>query len=159
MSKKELNNDVVPSLDEARNYIYSIDFSLIIDKLVNHEEWLKNDAKKTCQMYRNFLFLNKKYWLKHSLTPSEDIDEFWHHHILDTAAYAKDCQAIFGTMMHHYPYFGIDGITNQEDMNKSFEITKELYIKEFGEPLQPTKSGYPKLFYFLMKKIPIFDIT
>jgi hypothetical protein len=37
------------------------------------------------------------------------VDEIWHQHILDTHAYHRDCDAIFGSYLHHFPYFGMRG--------------------------------------------------
>lgn len=147
-----------PTNEEARIYIDSINFDPVMTKLVNFSGWLLEDAEKTCRQYRNFLFLNKKYHDQHKdLPPSEDIDEFWHNHILDTEQYIKDCQHIFGSYMHHYPYFGIDDKTNLDDLNKAFVKTKELYLQEFDEPLEATRSSYPKLIYYILKKFEKFS--
>jgi len=141
-----------PSFEEATLQIYSINFSRIIKKLVLHRGWLADDAEETCKLYRNFLLLKKKY-PQAALPPSEDIDEFWHNHILDTEAYEKDCSLIFGSLLHHYPYLGIDGVTDLAYLNKAFEETQALYYKEFGNYILPTRSKYPKLLYWIMKKI------
>lgn len=143
------------ALQEAKDYIDKIDFSKIIDKLVKYNGWLKEDAYATCQQYRNFLFLIKKY--PHEvLPPSEDMDEFWHNHILDTEAYINDCQAIFGFYKHHYPYFGIDDKSDMTTLNTAFEKTKTLYFTEFGEHIELTRSRFPSLIYFMLKKIQQF---
>lgn len=148
-----LNNQSSPSLSKAKEYIYTIDFSRIVSKLVNHSGWLAEDAYETCELYRNFLFLNKKYGDAYeSMPPSEDIDEFWHSHILDTAAYTKDCNAIYGKVLEHYPYLGIDGKTDITYLNKAFELTQKLHYIEFRKYINPTRSKYPKIIYFLMKK-------
>lgn len=142
------------SLNTVKNYIDAIDFSKIIDKLVNYNGWLKEDATLTCQQYRNFLFLSKKYSdEKIQLPPSEDIDEFWHNHILDTEIYIKDCQAIFGGYWHHYPYFGIDDNSDMTTLNLAFEKTNSLYFNEFGHHIVSTKSRYPTFVYYLLKKL------
>ena len=133
---------------KAKSYIYNIDFSNIINKLVNHLGWLKQDALEVCEMYRNFLFLNKKYGNTVSLPPSEDIDEFWHQHILDTYYYQRDCQAIFGIYFEHYPYFGIDGKTNFGDLEKSFEQMLKIYLQEFGEALYTVRGPISKMIAF-----------
>src|SRR5687767_9924066 len=99
------------SLEQAKAYIYAIDFKHIINKMVKYDDWLRRDAENTCELYRNFLYLNKKYGKERQLPPSEDVDQFWHNHILDTEKYRADCDAIFGHYLHHYPYLGIDGNT------------------------------------------------
>lgn len=141
------------TLEEAKNYINSIDFTEINNKLVNYGGWRRKDVMKTCEQYRRFLFLMKKYDDGNgTLPPSEDMDEFWHSHILDTVAYIRDCQAIFGKYMHHYPYFGIDGKSDMNSLNNAFEKTKELYRKEFSEPILATRSHYPAVIYYFLKK-------
>ena len=95
-------------LEQAEAYINAIDFSAIIEKMVHQQGWRKKDVWHICRVYRRFLFLKKKYGHQYKLPPSEEIDVFWHHHILDAEKYQKDCQAIFGTYLEHYPYLGID---------------------------------------------------
>lgn len=123
----------VPSLKAAEEYIYQMDLSKVIDKLSRQPDWNFEDANYCSHLYRNYLYLVKKY--SDQLPPSKDIDEFWHQHILDTQKYHQDCQAIFGRYLHHYPYFGIDEETDQKDLEKAFDKTQEYYYKEFGEYL------------------------
>ena len=122
-----------PSLEEARSYINAIDFSMIIDKVVKSKNWKKKDVLKICEYYKNFLFLIKKYVDLGQLPPSDEIDEFWHNHILDTKKYREDCKVIFGQYLDHYPYFGIDDKSNEEDTQKAFNRMQTLYKKEFGD--------------------------
>ena len=46
--------------------------------------------------YKRFLQLNKKL-PELPIVPHRAMDLMWHQHILDTRAYHKDCQTIFGT--------------------------------------------------------------
>jgi hypothetical protein len=135
------------NLNEAKQYIDAINFQPIINKLVSGG-WLESDAIATTDQYRKYLFLNVKY-PDQIIPPSDDIDELWHNHILDTHLYIKDCDALFGKYKHHYPYFGIDEKSDMNDLNKAFNNTKELYLKEFGEELVATKSQYPTFIYSL----------
>jgi hypothetical protein len=123
------------NLTEAKKYIQNIDFSMIIKKMIKGSDWSYEDACTCAQLYKNYLFLVKKYDGQYQLPPSEEIDEFWHNHILDTEKYHTDCQAIFGKYLHHYPYFGIDDKSNTNTLNDSFDVLQELYFKEFGEYL------------------------
>jgi hypothetical protein len=43
----------------------------------------------------------------------------------------EDCDAIFGTYFHHYPYFGMENRADMSDLESSFDNTYELYLKEF----------------------------
>lgn len=144
------------SIEQAIHDIQALDFTNVINKLVNVFGWLKEDALSTAKLYQNYLILKIKYGKEHLyLPPSEDIDEFWHNHILDTERYIEDCQRIFGAYLHHYPYLGIDGKTNLEDLNSAYEVTQALHFKEFGYYIDPIRSKYPKFLYSLLKKIEI----
>jgi hypothetical protein len=139
-------------LDNTRKYIDSIDFTKIIDKLIKLSGWRREDAERTCEQYRNFLFLNKKYrYVYDYLVPSHDIDEFWHNHILDTKSYETDCQIIFGSLLHHNPYSDADIDDSEIILDDTFEITKNIYFYEFGVDIEPTKSRYPDWAYYLLK--------
>lgn len=125
----------VPSLSDAKHYIHSLDFSNVIDKMVKHQGWNRHHAEKLSDMYRNYLWLCRKYSdLK--LPPSDEIDEFWHNHILDTKRYRQDCRYIFGKYFDHYPYFGIDKNSTVSDLNTAFEQMQKLYRQEFGECIE-----------------------
>lgn len=132
------------NIKKSYDYIMNIDFSLIINKIVSHQKWNRSDAEEVCRLYRNYLILNIKYPDK-KLPPSDDIDEFWHNHILDTKKYRIDCDNIFGFYMDHYPYFGIDGTTNVTDLTNSFDETQKLHHQEFGEYIYEVRSPIKKL--------------
>lgn len=61
-----------------------------------------------------------------------EVDEIWHHHILDTRQYFRDCLQIFGYYFHHYPYFGIRGEPDKQNLDLAFDVTQELHEIEFG---------------------------
>ena len=68
--------------------------------------WSEFRIKSAVKEYLQFLFLIKKHLgdKKHPIVPTKDADQIWHHHILDTRKYQKDCKNFFGRMIHHYPY-------------------------------------------------------
>lgn len=135
--------------EQAVLYILAMDFSPIVTKLVNHMGWSKSHALEVCTMYRRFLILHKKYGHEHTLPPSEDIDEFWHMHILDTKQYKVDCERIFGYYLEHYPYLGIDEKTNFKDLERAFNKTQELYAHEFGgDPILEVRGTLAKIIAF-----------
>jgi len=140
-------------LKEAKTYIDAIDFSQIINKLERQYGWDPHEAADICDMYRNFLYLQKKYGQTHALPPSEEIDEFWHMHILDTKKYRRDCELIFGYYLDHYPYFGIDEKTSLNDLEAAFGTMQELYVKEFGTPIYEIRSWISKLSSFVKQQL------
>jgi hypothetical protein len=131
-------------LEIKKSVINSADFSMIVDKMVNHQGWYRRDAEEVSRLYRNYLFLCVKY-PQYNLPPSEDVDEFWHNHVLDTKKYRKDCDEIFGKYRDHYPYFGIDGKTTIRDLSDAFDITQKLHMEEFGECIYEIRSPLKKL--------------
>ena len=82
--------------------------------------------------YRRFLTLQVAF-PGIDLVPSKLADEFWHAHILDTAAYAPDCEKVFGYFLHHFPYFGIYGEDDRQRLEAAFAETNTLYQGVFGE--------------------------
>lgn len=122
----------IPSLLDAQNYIDHLDFKMIVKKMILEQNWDRYSAENCAQLYKNFLFLKKKFGEKYNIPPNKEIDQFWHNHILDTENYIKDCTAIFGHYLHHYPYAGLDGVTTYEQLKTYFNKVQELHYKEFG---------------------------
>ena len=123
--------------------IQNIDFGKIKFKLYskeNEEKWTKEKICLAEAEYKNFLMLIKLYPEK-LIVPSKIMDEFWHMHILDTEAYRKDCKEIFGHFIDHYPYFGIHGNEDKQNLIDSFEETKKLYFKSFGVRISEFESA------------------
>ena len=133
------NIDSNITIDDARSYIYSIDFENIVNKITQKDllvsrVWSREEAEEDVSYYKNFLYLNKKYLSIHPvIPPSTEIDEIWHHHILDTRKYHNDCSNIFGYYFHHYPYFGMRSESDFNNLNDAFKVTQDLHYKEFGD--------------------------
>ncbi|MDR3016945.1 MAG: glycine-rich domain-containing protein-like [Delftia acidovorans] len=129
---------VKPDLEQSRIYIESMDFSMLFLKLTQPDPniailWSNDALEMAIRYYKNFLWINRKYYQSYDhIPPSSEIDEIWHHHILDTEKYFKDCYNIFGHYFHHYPYFGMRGPEDNKKMHDSFKITQDLHFKEFG---------------------------
>lgn len=81
--------------------------------------------------YRRFLTL-KSLYPSVALVPSKTVDTLWHAHILDTRAYREDCQQVFGRFIDHYPYFGIYGQDDHQELKNAFAHTVTLYEMHFG---------------------------
>ena len=127
-------SETYSKLDEK---VRDLDLQRIIWKMADPEEGrgLTPQMLARAEMdYRRFLHLHILFPEK-ELVPTKMIDEVWHQHILDTRAYADDCERIFGHFLHHYPYFGMNGKEDQVNLQSTFEETQEVWIKEFGEPM------------------------
>lgn len=136
------------TIEEMKKYIDGLDLSMIANNMILKLGWLPSEVKEACQLYKNFLFLKFKY-PNETLAPSEDIDEFWHNHILDTQRYRQDCEKIFGRYLDHYPYFGIDGQTTLDDLDAAFATTQRLHVEVFGLPIVSVR--YTKICHYLRR--------
>ena len=115
--------------------IQALDLDPIKFKLMDREEghgWSREYAEKTELAYKRFLTLLATH-PEETLAPSKDVDRFWHGHILDTLKYANDCDKVFGCFLHHFPYFGMRGAEDAENLARAAETTQGLYRKHFGE--------------------------
>jgi hypothetical protein len=115
--------------------IAALDFSAIKAKLMHQsgEGWSLERANAVEREYRRFLFLMKVF-PNEQTAPLVDVDTFWHYHILDTMKYAVDSEQVFGYFLHHYPYVGMNGEDDEEEVRvASGERMRELYEATFGE--------------------------
>ena len=111
-----------------------IDFTMIKLKLQDVEEgqgWTTEKCEDAEKEYKRFLALKRTYPEK-EIVPHHAVDIFWHQHILDTAKYAEDCELLFGYFLHHYPYFGMNGKQDAQNLCDAFEETKQVYKKHFN---------------------------
>lgn len=120
------------------NYLQQLDLGYIRRKMCSPSyplpRWQPELAATCEKLYKRFLWLIAKY-PDERLVPTRDIDEFWHNHILYTSEYMHDCQAIVGKYIHHFPSDPDD----EQELAKlvpQFKRTQEIYLQEFGEPLQ-----------------------
>jgi hypothetical protein len=58
--------------------------------------------------------------------PTADADEYWHQHILCTTRYVRDCQALFGAYLHHYPFSGRFGADDARQQRARSEQSRAL---------------------------------
>ncbi len=85
------------------------------------------------QEYRRFLAVHLAF-PEMDVVPCKLVDEMWHRHILDTAAYREDCQRLFGRFLDHFPYFGMRGPEDAEALEGAYVETLARYREAFGEP-------------------------
>jgi hypothetical protein len=123
--------------------VEKLDFARIKHKLMvsdEDEKWTFELCELAEREYKRFLTLIKIH-PKLEIVPTKLMDKFWHQHILDTVAYRRDCLEVFGYFLHHFPYFGIYGKEDQENLAKTFEKTKSLYRICFGEEINAPEAS------------------
>jgi hypothetical protein len=103
------------------------------DALIEKQGWSLERAEAARAEYVRFLTLLQRrpgFMLIPWLTEEgqDDLDEFWHQHILDTAKYAADCNALFGRIIHHNPHL-LRGSSDEKD---AAEKTERLYARTFS---------------------------
>jgi hypothetical protein len=125
------------SLDKA---IAGLDLEAVKHKLMHSKtgaEWPRERVDAAEEEYRRFMLLMKMF-PEELAAPSLDVDRFWHHHIIETAKYARDCETVFGYFLHRYPNFGM-GEQDASPRLRAGARMRELYREVFG--VQDDKSG------------------
>ena len=97
------------------------------------EGWTREYADSVGSAYKTYLTMVAKYQDDaEDILLAKDVDEFWHTHILQTMKYADDCQAVFGTFLHHDPHVGAITQAVHDKRAVKAEKTRALYEREFG---------------------------
>ena len=123
------------ALEAAMQKVKALDFTLLKRKLVEEQHLTPEVCEEAEGLYRRFLALNVRY-PDRKICPTGPIDDFWHAHILDTEAYERDCNLLFGRFLHHFPYFGLRGAEDRADLERAFADSVDLFIRHFG--IDPT---------------------
>lgn len=128
----EMDDELLASLEK----VAKLDFTMLKVKVCRDENMTMEECEEIEDLYRKFLALNMRYPAR-KICPTGPIDLFWHAHILDTRAYATDCESLFGHMLHHFPYFGMRGAQDKQDLDETFASSVELFIRHYG--IDPTR--------------------
>lgn len=119
--------------------VASIDLEMVKMKMAEPKEgigWTQAQCEDAEIEYKRYLTLCLHYpFPRYSIVPNKIMDTMWHYHILDTRAYCRDSENVFGGYFHHFPYFGLRGEEDEKQLKASFEKTKGYYLELFGEPM------------------------
>ncbi len=118
-------------IEAALARVEKLDFSMLKRKLGQEKGWSPEYQEEVEGLYRRYLALNVVY-PERKICPTGPVDEFWHAHILDTRAYERDCDYLFGHFLHHFPYFGMRGPEDYADLQTAFDESRDLFIRHFG---------------------------
>lgn len=97
----------------------------IIAQVIVTYNWPKDYVEKVLFEYFRFLQLKHKY---QNVSPSDDIDKFWHQHILNPKSYYAYCMKTFGEIIDHNPSDAFDQNKRKERIKNSLD----RYILEYG---------------------------
>lgn len=104
----------------------SLSFS---DRLARENGWTIEYSLRAIEEYKKFIFL--LLIANHPLTPSDQVDQVWHLHLLYTESYWVDfCEHTLGRKIHHGPTKG--GDSEKSKYTDWYEKTKEVYHSTFN---------------------------
>ena len=122
--------------------IAALDLEMVKRKLAESDEgagWTAEQCEDAEVEYKRYLMLCRKFpHPAHSIVPNKIMDTMWHYHILDTRAYCRDSDKVFGGYFHHFPYFGMRGDEDERNLRDAFGETKRHYEELFGERMDRT---------------------
>lgn len=99
--------------------------------LMRLTSWSRECCLRAVEEYKKFVFLAAV--ADHSVVPSDQVDQVWHLHLLDSQAYWEDfCPNVLGLKLHHRPARG--GSQERESMHRQYRATIDRYRQFFGEP-------------------------
>jgi hypothetical protein len=100
------------------------------DRLARENGWTLEYSLRTILEYKKFIFLI--CCAKHPLTPSDQVDQVWHLHLIYTRSYWIDfCEHTLHQQIHHGPTQG--GLAEQGKFTDWYLKTKELYQHLFEQ--------------------------
>ena len=103
-------------------------------RLAAENGWSPAHAEAVAHEYRRFLYLVAK--AGEPLTPSDDVDQAWHLHLLHSRHYWEVlCAQILGRPLHHEPAAG--GADDAERHRRQYEATLARYRTTFGDAPPP----------------------
>ncbi len=100
-------------------------------RLARENGWRRDYAKRVITEYKRFVYLVAAG--DGELTPSDEVDQAWHLHLLYTRSYWKElCGGLLGRELHHLPTRG--GSAEGARFAAQYRATLEFYAREFGHP-------------------------
>jgi hypothetical protein len=123
-----------PSPEEARRLIFEgTDLTNTVRVAQDAYGWTDEEAAEAELEYRRFLWLCYLHDGPAGALQS-DADKLWHHHILDTQAYATDCERIFGGYIHHTPAYSITEAERQQVYEQGLQRYQAAYDRPLPKP-------------------------
>jgi hypothetical protein len=100
-------------------------------RLARDNGWELDFALRAIDEYKKFILLAAT--LPHPVTPSDQVDQVWHLHLLYTRSYWDElCQKILQKPLHHDPTRGGSG--ERGKFRHWYDYTLESYRQVFGAP-------------------------
>jgi hypothetical protein len=108
------------------------------DRLARENCWTTEFAARVVNEYRRFVVL--AFSAGHPVTPSDQVDQAWHLHLMYTRSYWEGlCAGVLKRPLHHSPSSG--GPKEREKFRAQYSRTLESYASLFGA--SPPKDIWP----------------
>jgi len=128
-----------------------------IERVAKENIWPIPYTIRVIEEYKKFIWLASKY----DVSPSYEIDQVWHTHLLYTKDYKKMCDEVLNVEIHHNPF----SKTQEKMLGKDlYKQTKQHYRLIFGyEPPEDIwtvwkNSNYVKIDINNHWVVPVGDI-
>jgi hypothetical protein len=106
---------------------YALTFT---QRLARENNWSAEFARRVVDEYRRFLFLALR--AGHPVTPSDEVDQAWHLHLVYTRSYWEElCQGVLERPLHHGPTRG--GKAEDDHFERQYVQTQASYARWFGQ--------------------------
>ena len=103
-------------------------------RLARENGWEIGFARRVLHEYRRFLLLAAV--AGHPISPSDEVDQAWHLHLVYTRSYwQRLCRDVLGFPLHHEPSRG--GVEEGAKFKAWYRQTLESYRRVFGEEPPP----------------------
>lgn len=140
MSEENTSEEVINKA-EKWDLVESLDFVAVKLKVLKSKSWwwkLKHDIGDVESEYRQFLYLIAINPGKTVVPWTQDVDDFWHQHILDTKKYREDCEKVFGRFIDHNPHLPQGTSENVKASND----TKQMYKEAFKDRVKEGETSW-----------------
>ncbi len=126
-------------MSEKREAVNKINLTKVREKFLKRKGWwwrLRNGYSiyKIEQDYRDFLYLILENPEKTIVPWTQDLDDFWHEHILDTGKYRQDCLDLFGRFIDHNPHLPQGTPEHTAAVKDTYESRREILPEYFPMP-------------------------
>jgi uncharacterized protein (TIGR04222 family) len=99
-----------------------------VTRLARENGWDEGYAARVSIEYRRFLTLFAS--ANHPVAPSDEVDQAWHLHLLDSLNYRRFCDRVLGRPLDHVPSRG--GPFERQRLISDYRQTLRSYRKHFG---------------------------
>lgn len=121
-------------------------------RLAREQGWTLDETRSAIDEYRRFCFLACTG--EQQATPSAEVDEVWHLHLIHTRDYwSKFCPEVLQTTLHHGPTRG--GNHERERYRQQYADTLARYEQWFGPPSERWWPGTRERF---MERTPVVRV-